>query len=108
VLERAAGLVDRGRELAAAPSGDTVIGAAASRQHALALKNDGSLSARGDNEHRQLGLRDGALSSRPARVDAQFTVTQARGVRGQVGQFTADALPTTPNHGPPRLNTNAR
>lgn len=70
-LERVAGLVDRGRQLAAALARGAFLSVAAGGSHSLALATDGSLWAWGDNGSGQLGLGDTQGRSRPTRLGGE-------------------------------------
>jgi len=67
-IERTAGLVERGLELASAISQGAFVSVAAGHDHSLALKRDGSLWAWGRNVEGHLGLGDRDARDRPTRV----------------------------------------
>ncbi|MDI9599638.1 MAG: hypothetical protein QM323_09135, partial [Acidobacteriota bacterium] len=69
-LERAASLVERGRDMVLVLSQRGFTAVAASYDHSFALKRDGSLWAWGHNGVGQLGLGDRETRFEPTRVGA--------------------------------------
>ena len=67
-LDRAAGLVERGLELAVTLSQGAFVSVATGARHTLALKRDGSLWAWGGNYCGQLGLGDDEGRDGPTRI----------------------------------------
>ena len=70
-IGRAAGLVERGLEMAARISQVAFVSISAGRRHSLAVARDGSLWAWGGNENGQLGLGLCEQRDRPTRVGGE-------------------------------------
>jgi len=68
-MERAAGLVERGLQLAAALSGESFVSVVAGGHHSLAIGRDGSLWSWGQGGYGALGLGDRGSRHQPTRVD---------------------------------------